>query len=161
VGPSANVKNVEHLKRLEALLTRFTADVQGVLASADMEIRRTLEELDARLNHWKRTVDKRSEELLQAKSALSYARSLNKGSNVGCVEQELEVNKAKKRLVEAEEKVALVKRWQRQLPEYIKEFEAPARSLSGFTEGELRQAVVHLQSRIAALEAYMNTAPPS
>ena len=161
MGPSANVKNVELLRRLETILKEFAANVESVLGAADMEIRRTQEELDRRLGQWKRMVEKRGEELLQAKAALSYARSLNKGSNVGCVEQELEVNKAKKRLIEAEEKVELVKRWQRQLPEFVKEFEAPARCLSGFTEGELRQAIAHLQSRIAALEAYINTAPPS
>src|SRR5262245_50005046 len=138
MGPSANVKNVELLKRLEGLLKEFAADVESVLGAADMEIRRTQEELDRRLGYWKRMIDKRSEELLQAKAALSYARSLNKGKSVGCVEQELEVNKAKKRLVEAEEKAELVRRWQRQLPEFVKEYEAPARGLSGFAEGELR-----------------------
>ncbi len=155
MGPSANVRSIELLKRLEAVLARFIADVEGILSSADMDIRRVLEQLDDRLVYWKRMVDKRNEELHQAKAALSFARSINKGSSVGCVEQEMEVAKAKKRLIEAEEKVTLVKRWQRQLPEYIKEYEAPARALSGFTEGELRQAIAQLQSRIASLEAYL------
>lgn len=156
MGPSANVRSLELLKRLEAVLTRYAADVETALGAADMEVRRAVEQLDDRLTYWRRMVDKRNEELGQAKAALTYARSINKGSTVGCVEQELEVNRAKKRLDEAEEKVVLVKRWQRQLPEYIKEFEAPARSLAGFTEGELRQAVVKLQNKIAILESYMD-----
>jgi hypothetical protein len=81
---------------------------------------------------------------------------LHKGSTTGCVEQELAVMKAKKRLQEAEEKVVVVKRWQRQMPEILKEFEGPARSLSGFTEADLRQAIVKLQNKIATLEAYLN-----
>lgn len=159
MSATANVKDIELLKRLEALLTRFRTDVESILGLADMAIRHTIEELDRRLTYWKRMVDKRNEELLQAKAALSYARSLNKGKSVGCVEQELEVAKCKKRLMDAEEKVMLVKQWQRRLPEETKEYSAPARSLSGFTEGELRQAVAHLQGRITALEAYMNVAP--
>lgn len=159
MGPSANVRSIELLKRLEVVLAQFIADAQAALGAADLEVRRTLDQLEHRLEAWQRTVLKRQEQLGQARAELSYARALHKGSSVGCVEQELAVQKAQHRLREAEEKVTLIKRWLRQMPELIKEFEGPARSLSGFVDTDLRQWIVHLQNKIASLEAYLKSSP--
>ena len=156
MGPSANVRSVELLQRFHVVLTRFIVDVQAALGVADMEIRHVLEKLDERLTYWRRMVDKRREELAQAKTDLSFARAVHRGKSVGCVEQELAVHKAKQRLSEAEEKVAVVQRWQRQLPEILKEFEGPARGLSGFVETDVRQANIKLEGKIASIEAYLN-----
>ena len=49
-----------------------------------------------------------------------------------------------------------MRRWQRELPELVKDFEGPARGLSGFLEADLRQALVVLENKIAALEAYVS-----
>ncbi|MFO0843661.1 MAG: hypothetical protein U0797_14900 [Gemmataceae bacterium] len=124
-------------------------------------IRHTLDRWTAGWATGKRRGGQAREELLQAKASLSYARSLNKGSSVGCVEQEAEINKAKKRWSRPRRR----SKWSSNssgscgVRQGVRG--APGWCLSGFAEGELRQAIVHLQSRIAALEAYINTAPPS
>ena len=81
--------------------------------------------------------------------------------NVGCVEQELALRKAQEMLREAEGKVVTVKRWQRDLPQIVKDYEGPARVLSGFLEADMRQALVQLENKIASLEAYMAILPSS
>jgi hypothetical protein len=152
---SAQVHNLELLKRFHAALARYGLDAQTALGSAALEIRRVYDTLDDRLKFWQQQVFKRQEEVVQARASLSHARAMSEGRNTGCVEQELALRKAQERLREAEGKVTTTRRWKRELPEMIKDVEGPARVLSGFIEADLRQAIAQLETRIGALEAYM------
>ena len=153
--PSAQVYSIDLLRRLHAALARFGVDAQTALGAASAELRHVHDTLADRLKYWQQQVNKRQEAVGQARAALSPARALQRGESVGCVEQELVLRKAQERLREAEDKVAVTRRWQRELPELTKDFEGPARGLSGFIEADLRQALVLLESKIAALEAYL------
>lgn len=161
MNPSAHVHSIDQLDRLRAALARFGVDAQAALETATNEIRRVREGLEQRLHHWQQQVIKRQELLAQARSALSHARALHRGESVGCVEQELAVRKAKLSLAEAEDKVATTRRWQRELPLLVKDFEGPAHGLHGFLEADLRQAVVLLAGRLEALRAYTALTAPS
>jgi hypothetical protein len=152
---SAQVHSLELLRRLHDVLARFRVDAQAALATGTAEIRRTHDTLVDRLKYWQQQVNKRQEERNEARASLAHARALAKGKTTGCVEQELALRKAEQRLKDAEEKVITVRRWQRQLPEVVKEFEGPARSLSGFLESDLRQAIVLLENKLATLESYL------
>jgi hypothetical protein len=160
MSPSAQVHSLELLRRFHAVLARFGLDAQTALVSAEAELRRTLEALDERLAHWQRQVIRRQEAVSEARSSLSHARALHDGKSVGCIEQELALRKAQERLKEAEGKVATVRRWQLSLPEMIKEYDGPARGLSGFLDADLRQGLAVLQGRIGALEAYIALTAP-
>ncbi len=155
MSQSAQVHSIDLLERLHAALSRFGVDAQAALAAGAAEIRRVNDTLADRLKFWQQQVHKRQEEVVQARAALSHARALQRGQNVGTVEQELALRKAQERVREAEAKVAAVRRWQRELPELCKDFEGPARGLSGFVEADLRQALVLLQNKVAALKAYL------
>jgi hypothetical protein len=162
MSESAQVYSIDLLKRLHAALARFGIDAATGLAEGHGEIRRAHDFLADRLKYWQVQVNRRQEEVNQARANLAHARALSEGRNTGCVEQELALRKAQERLREAEEKVVAVRRWQRELPERVKEFEGPAHGLSGFLEADLRQALVLLENKIAALEAYVaiTTAEP-
>jgi hypothetical protein len=155
MSQSAQVHSIELLEQLRNVLARFGLDGQTALGSAASEIRRVEEALGERLKFWRQQANKRQEELNQARAALSHARALHRGERIGCTEQELAVRKAQDRVREAEDKIIAVRRWQRDLPEVVKDFEAPARSLSGFLEGDLRHALVLLDNKIATLKAYL------
>ena len=156
MSQSAEVHSLELLRRLRAALARFGEGGQTALAQADLEIRRVLGALEERLKYWQQQVNRRQEEVNQARAALSHARALREGSSVGCVEQELALRKAQERLREAEAKVVTVRRWQRELPNHIKDLEGPARALAGYLEADLRQSAVLLDNKIATLEAYVS-----
>ena len=158
---SAHVESLELLGRLKVALTRFGHDAQGALAAAETELRRVDNALEERLKFWQSQVIKRQEDLNRARSDLSFARALHDGKSTGCVEQELAVKKCTDRLKEAETKVAITRRWIRELPNQIKDYEGPARGLAGFVEADLRQAVALLEGRIAALEAYVSMSAPT
>ena len=68
---------------------------------------------------------------------------------------------AQRRLQEAEARVELVRRWQQTLPQAILEYQGPARQLAGFLDTDLKKALVVLDNKISALEAYAAVALPS
>src|SRR5262245_27955221 len=152
MSKSARVESIEQLERFQAALARFGADASTALGLAAREIRWVFDKLEERLEHWQRQLVKRREEMAQARAALAHARAMHEGKSIGCVEQELELRKTQERVREAEAKVAVTRRWQRELPELLKDYEAPARILSGFLEADLRQAAVMLDNKIAALK---------
>src|SRR5262249_53766152 len=100
------------------------------------------------------------EEVNRARAALSHSRALHDGKSVGSGEQEIALAKARHRLREAEAKVEAVRRWQRLLPGAGAGDGGAARELAGPLEGDLRPALVVLEGRSAALQAYVALAPP-
>lgn len=156
---SANVESVELIKRVHAALAQFGNGAQTALGLASMEILRVKNALEERRKFWATQVPRRQEEVTKARSDLSYARSLNRGQGGGCVEQELALRKAMERLREAEDKLTATRRWQRDLPLALKDYEGLARGLSGRLEAELRQSLVLLENKVASLEAYFGITP--
>jgi hypothetical protein len=163
MSESAQVTSIESLERLQGAVARFGIDGQAVLCGADLVVRRALEWVDGQMKYWTLEVRKRSEEVSRARADLSFRRAMHDGQRVGTSEQEIALAKAQQRLREAEDKVQTVRRWQRQLPEAVRDYEGPARQLAAFLDGDLRQAVALLARKRANLEAYTAVAltPPS
>jgi hypothetical protein len=159
MSESAFVTSVEALRDLKAAFARFGVDAQNALCTAELTIRRFLDQLRDQLQYWLREVRDRREEVGRARAALEHRRALLQGQQSGCSEQEMALHEAKRHLREAEEKVETVRRWQRVLPDFIKEYEGPARQLTGTLEGDFRHALAILEGRIAALESYAAPAP--
>jgi len=155
MSQSARVQSLDAIKALHASLARYGPEALEALGAAEMEIRRVFDNLHNQLKHWQRQVEKRHEDVGRARSDLAHARALNKGERIGCSEQEIALIKAQKRLREAEEKVATVKRWLLHLPQAIHEYEGPARRLGGFLDADLKQGLALLNNKIDILEAYM------
>ena len=65
------------------------------------------------------------------------------------------------RLKEAEEKADTCRKWIRALPDIIKDYEGPARSLSGILDGEMKRGQELLKKQTEALKEYaaMQTPP--
>jgi chromosome segregation ATPase len=160
MNQSARVSSLDALKALHATLAEYRPGAQEALGAAELEIRRVFDFLHDQQKHWLRQVDKRREDLNRARSDLAHARALRQGERSGYVEQEIALNKAQKRLREAEEKVVMVKRWLLRLPQEINEYEGPARRLAGMLDADLKQGLAVLENKIAALEAYMAMQAP-
>jgi hypothetical protein len=159
MSQSAQVQSLDHLTHLHDVLARFGVTAQECLGLASMEVRHVHEALDERLRYWRQQTERRHEDVARARAALSHARAFNQGQRAGCEEEELTLRKAQERLRYAEEKVATVKRWQRELPEITKDFEGRARGLAGFLDSDLRRALVLLQNKVNTLEAYLSPPP--
>jgi chromosome segregation ATPase len=164
MSESARVNSLDALKALHAALARYGPEALEALGAAEMEIRRSFDYLHDQLKHWQRQVDRRHEDVNRARADLTHARAVRQGERSGYVEQEMALRKAQNRLREAEEKVAVVKRWLVHLPQAVNEYEGPARRLGGLLDADMKQGLVVLENKIAILEAYMavsTAAPPA
>lgn len=158
--PGANLHDVEALQSLHAALARFGVQAQGALDTAAGELRRAYDFLDRKDAYWKQEVVRRQEDFNRAKADLSRQRWLHDGERVGSSEAEIAVHRARERLREAEDKVQAVRRWRRLLPEAAGEYEGKARRLAGTLEADLRVGLALLESRAAALAAYLEQKAP-
>ena len=73
----------------------------------------------------------------------------------------LALEKAQKRLHDAEDKVERVRHWLHVLPRAVTEYEGPSRQLAGMLDSDLAQGIVLLDHKLEALEAYVALRPPT
>ncbi len=66
------------------------------------------------------------------------------------------LEKAKKRLDQAREKVEVVRRWGQIVEQEVGDFRGPAQQLNAMIDGELPRAMALLARKIQALEEYAN-----
>ena len=156
----AKLQNVDSLKELHAALAKFGVQAQTALDMANAEVRRALDFLDRQQAFWQHEVVRRQEELNRAKADLSRHRWIHDGERVGGSELEMLVQRARTRLREADEKVETVRRWKRNFPQMLRDFEGPGSRLAGMLEADLRATLSLLETRSAALEAYLALAAP-
>jgi chromosome segregation ATPase len=164
----ARVRSIEGLAGLKAALCTFAAEAKEALSAAAMDIRRAQSWLDDQYKYWTAAVRKSEDAVFHAKQELSRRRMTKIGDRrPDCTEQEGALELARRRLEYAEDKLEATRRWQRQLPEAILDYEGPVNQLLGFIDGQLPKADALLTQKIAALEEYVRiategaAAPPS
>jgi hypothetical protein len=92
---------------------------------------------------------------------IQVRRALREGSTTtGLVEQEIALRRAQQRLREAEDKLAVTRRWLVLLPEAVNQYHGPSRQLAGMLDSNLKQSLALLRGKIDSLEAYVAQAPP-
>jgi hypothetical protein len=158
---AARVLSIEDVEAFHASLARFGARGQESLASAELEIRRVLETIQERLTFWQREIHRRQEDVNRARSELAFKRSMSDGRRTGAVEQEIALAKAQAKLREAEDKTIVCRRWITALPQAINEYEGYARVLAGMFDGNLKQSLALLRTKINILKDYAEMNAPS
>ena len=156
---SARVRSVDALVDLKAAFCTFTAEAKEALSSLDLEIRQFEDWLGCQLTFWKHAVKQCEEDVFLAKQELAQRKMMRfHDREPDTTEQEKTLRLAKERLEFAEEKVEITKRWQRLYPEAMIEYRGPSNQLMSILEADLPKADAILQSKIAALEAYVQIA---
>jgi hypothetical protein len=161
MGPAAHVTETEALIDFRAHLCAFADQAKDALGIIAHEIQRTFSFLDERQHEWHAAVRHSEEQVIQAKIELSRQRNQRIGDRKpDTTFQEKALRQAQARLEFAEEKLAATKRWQRDLPHELLNYEGPARQLQNTLEGDLPRMLAFLERKITALEAYLR-APPA
>src|SRR5438270_8112 len=113
MSQSANVRSVDAIRDFRVALTNFAEEARTALSSAEMEVRRTQDWLTRdQLTHWQAQIKRRNELLSMARTELHRRRLSQQGSDaISDTEQKEAVRIAQRRLEEAEQRVALIKRW--------------------------------------------------
>lgn len=159
---SAQLHSLERLLDFQAALATYTHHAKEALSSMEVDIRRTLQWLEQQLALWHAEVRRAEEEVFKAKQELARRRMMRIGDrHADTTEQEIALAKAQRRLEYAEEKEAACRRWLRQLPEAIDEYQAFAVNYQSILESDVPRMHAFLDRKMDLLEAYMQVATPA
>ncbi len=162
--PEANVTQVAALADFRAALAEFTSEVRRALTDIQLEVRRAMEWIHVdRPAHWRLEARRSGEALAHAKDELSHSRTYKQiGDYIpACIEEKKAVEKAKRRLELAEEKIEVVRHWMVATRHAVDEFQGPMQQLMGMLDGDIPRAIVLLERMSAALEQYATGTAPT
>ena len=154
----ARVGSIDALEAFRAALIRYTGRVRRGLDDVTGEVKRTRGWLETEQRQkWEGEFRRRSRAMEQAEQELFSARMSSMKNDKSA--QQMAVNKARRALLEAEEKLAVIKRWRQA---YDARIESLAKQLENLHETMSRQmpaAAVSLSDSIRHLQDYSGTAP--
>lgn len=154
----AQVTSVAALESFRTRLILFLCKARPALEDVGDEIRRTRGWLhDDRLNHWRNEARLRSRALEEAQQALFGARLSSLQQPTAA--QQWAVTRAQRALREAEAKLRLLKKWNREFDNLTEPLTKQLDQVHTFLATDMRQAVAYLARVISTLEAYTDLAP--
>lgn len=154
----AQITSVEALEAFRAALVVYLAQMRPVLEEITSEVSRTRSWLEGdRRLYWQQEMRKRIRRLEDAKQELFTASLAGKG-DAGSFQQ-LAFQRAQREVRAVEEKVAVVKKWDRDLENKTSPLVKQMEQLHGFLTVEMERAVAYLDQAIRTLDAYRGVAP--
>lgn len=160
MSPSANVLSIQAIEDLKTALSHFGNEAQEVLSAAELEIHRTLDWLQERLNHWLNEVQRRQEQVRLAQAALARCEASGYYDQDGhyyppnCSAYQQALHQAQVRLQEAQAELANVRRWLTQIQHAIGAYRAQTRRLQDLTTTHTEKAQAFLGRKVDELEQY-------
>jgi hypothetical protein len=153
--PSAQVTAVDRLADFKAALQTFADRGKDAMSANGMEIRRSRDWLEAQLTFWKTEVRHAEEAVAGAKNELARKKMMRFHDRPpDTTDQEKALRKAQARLAHAEEKRDNAKKWLRQLPDAVEEYDGQARPFQDVLEHDLAKMIAFIDAKMAALEEY-------
>jgi hypothetical protein len=163
MGEQADVRSIDAIREFRAALATFAEEVTAALGAVDMEIKRTVQWVaHDRRAYWLEQVKRRRERVAMAQAEV-FRRKLAKTDDYSPAmsEQKELLRKAEAGLRDAEQRAALVKKWEPALQQAVLEYRASTRRISNLATGEVPRAILTLGRIVDALEAYLREAPPA
>jgi len=158
---AARVTDVGAVREFRAALLEFIQEACSAIDQADAEVQRT--ELWLRLDrlpHWKAEARRRAERVSRARSELAQAEAAKSMGKTSTVDERKALERAKRELAEAEDKVAATSRWIREFERQSHQYRAQVQQLRSFVEGRMAGSAELLRALEARLDEYLATAPP-
>lgn len=156
----AQITSVEALEAFRSDLIVYLGQVQPVLDEVGGEVVRMKFWLQNEQRHfWEGNLRQRQRRLEEAQAELFNAKLSTIQDST--ILQQMAVQKAQRAVQEAEQKVAVLKRWERELEAQSNPLLKQISQLQGFLATDLNEAVTYLTQVIKALEAYKEVVPTS
>jgi hypothetical protein len=156
----ANVSSVDAIDLFRAALLVYVSKARPVIEDACDEVSRTRQWLQTSQRiHWENEVRKRTRILENAQQALLSANIANL-RDPGLAEK-LAVTKARRALVEAEDKLKNVRRWSRDFDQFVGPLVKQLEQVRTVLANDMPKGAVHLSQVVKVLDAYANVAPSS
>jgi len=155
----ANVTSVEALKAFRSALLVYLSKARPALEEAGSEVQRLRIWLqNDQRNFWTGHLRRATRQLEEAESALFSAR-LSKVQEVSAAQQAA-VQKARRAMAEAEEKLRRLKQWDREYENQTQPLLKRQEKLSNLLAVDVPNAVAHLSEVIDTLEKYASIIAP-
>jgi len=161
---SANVQSIEALDRFRAALASFAQGTDLGLTMIRMEIDRFVDWLENdQLKYWQSQIRQREDRLNEAKTDLHrcLAATIDADRTPSCYQEKKLVELAKRRLEEANEKLAAVRRWIPPVRQAVLEYRMRAEPLASALLGDLPKATLLLERLAQQLVSYLELAAPT
>jgi chromosome segregation ATPase len=152
----ARVGSIDAIEAFRAALIRYTERVRRGLDDVTGEVKRTRGWLETEQRQkWEGEYRRRARALEQAEQELFSARMSAMKNDKSA--QQMAVNKAKRALLEAEEKLAVIKRWRQAYDARIESLAKQLESLHETMSRQMPKAAVSLANSIRYLQDYAGT----
>jgi chromosome segregation ATPase len=156
----ANITSVEAIESFRANLIVYLSKAKPALEEVSAEIVRTRIWLQGpQRTHWEGVVKKLARELEEAKAAL-FSSKISNLREVSSAEQ-LAVTKAKRKMDEADSKLRILRRWDRDFDNQVEPMTRKLEKMQVVLTDDLEKAVTHLAQTINTLDAYARIIAPS
>ena len=149
----AHVTSVDAIEAFRASLVLYLSKVRPAVEQVSAEVLRTRTWVQStQRQHWENQLRLRRRKLEEAQGELFNARiSQFKKSTLL---ETLAVQRAERAVAEAEGKMAMLKKWSRELENRAEPLLKQIEQLHGYLSTELSQGVVQLQQIVKTLDAY-------
>jgi hypothetical protein len=155
----ARVTSVEAIEAFRARLLVYLSKARPTLEEVSNEVMRTRQWLQSdQRRHWENELRGRAKKLERAQAEL-FAAAASKLQQASTVQQ-MAVRKAQAAFREAEEKLSLLKKWDRELENRSEPLLKLTDQLHDFLVTEMPRAVNYLNQVLKSLEAYAEVAAP-
>lgn len=152
---SANITSIDAIRAFTAALRAFEDGADDAAVQMELETRRPVAWIDELSMYWPKEVRKASDAVSEARIALEKCElTISGDERRSCYDERKALEKAKRRLQTAEEKVLAVRRWKVQIRKEVEEFEVQITKLRQYLEGDLIRSIALLQRMTAALDQY-------
>jgi hypothetical protein len=156
----AQISSIEAIAAFRADLIVYLSQMQPVLDEVGGEVVRMRFWLQNEgREFWENQLRRRRRKLEEAQAELFNAKlsTLQDSS----ILQHMQAQKARRAVEEAEQKLAALKKWERELENLTEPLLKQVSQLQGFLSADLARGVAALTQTVQALEAYRQVASPS
>jgi multidrug resistance efflux pump len=154
---TANVTSIDAPRKFRAALVRFVADVDAALIVLELEARKPMEWVEGdRPQYWRQAARKASEQLAEARVALERCQVRISGEDTRfCFDERKALEKAKRRLQLADDKVQSLRRWRVEMQKAVEELQVQLGRAKHYLETDIAKAIPALDRIAAALDRYV------
>jgi hypothetical protein len=160
----ARVTSISVLQLMQSALQKFRGEAAGAMDDLDAEVRRVLEWIHHdRKEYWAHELRRSYEGVSQARIQLQQARISRRiaGHEPTCVDEERALERAKRRLETADQKVKAVQHWSIVIDRAVDEFQRSRTRFLTWLDTDLLQAVAALNRMGESLASYVSLEAPT
>jgi hypothetical protein len=164
MGQAARVTSIGVLDQTAVAMQRFRSEAAAVLDELQVQMQRALEWIrHDRKDYWAEELRRSWEGLTAARLQLQQAQVSRRiaGREPACIDEKRALERAKRRLAMAEQKVQAVRHWTQVIERATDEFQQSRTQFATWLDSDLVQAVAALNRMSASLESYTSLAAPA